>query len=389
MVTLGTMLRCTFAALLVAFLAACPFRPGERIEWRDPSTGPFETGPYVLLGEAQTAHVAVKIDVDQPPVLEWWRVPAAEEADDRPLRLQQQMRRFADLWVASLRDLPLGDEIAYRIVSERGSTEQHRFRAGPAPGEPFRFAAFGDTRTNHAVHRDVVLAMARERIDFVVHTGDMVAYGGKQESWDRFFQIERPLLDDVPIVPAIGNHDLGARNYYRRYFLQDLWTRGRRYFVLDWGNFRLLCLDIGVEGRSGSRQFEFADRALREGAAAGKLMAIALHYPPYSSGSHGSHDVVRKIIKPLARRHGVELVIAGHDHNYERTVSIDGTTYVVSGSAGAPIRPVNPRWFTAEARTEPHFVLIDVQPMRMILRAVNLSGNVFDSHVIEANPPAP
>jgi Icc-related predicted phosphoesterase len=116
-------------------------------------------------------------------------------------------------------------------------------------------------------------------------------------------------------------------------------------------------------------------------------MVMALHYPPYSSGEHGSSPDVQGPISTLARRHGVELVLTGHDHDYERTRPIDGTTYVVTGSSGAPIRPIQPRWFTAEARTEPHYVLVDVEPERLILRAVNLRGETFDTAVIDANPP--
>jgi Icc-related predicted phosphoesterase len=116
---------------------------------------------------------------------------------------------------------------------------------------------------------------------------------------------------------------------------------------------------------------------------------MMLHFPPYSSGDHGSHLGVQEPVTQLAKRHGVELVITGHDHNYERTVEIEGTTYIVSGSAGAPIRAVRPQWFTAHARTEPHYVLIDVEGHRMTLRAVNLKGEVFDTHIIEPNPPQP
>jgi hypothetical protein len=119
------------------------------------------------------------------------------------------------------------------------------------------------------------------------------------------------------------------------------------------------------------------------------LTVMFLHWPPYSSGAHGSQKNVQKPITDLSRRFGVELVVAGHDHNYERTRPIHGTTYVVSGSAGAPIRPVKPRWFTARARTEPHYVLVDVETDRMVLRAVNLRGDTFDSFVIEPNPERP
>jgi hypothetical protein len=97
---------------------------------------------------------------------------------------------------------------------------------------------------------------------------------------------------------------------------------------------------------------------------------------------------VQRPITELARRHGVELVLSGHDHNYERTQPIDGTTYIVSGSAGAPIRAVRPRWFSAAARTEPHYVVVDVAGDTLAVRAVNLEGITFDTTVIFPVAPA-
>jgi hypothetical protein len=151
----------------------------------------------------------------------------------------------------------------------------------------------------------------------------------------------------------------------------------------------MLVVDSGIECRDGCAQYLFAERALQQGAADGKLMVIMLHFPPYSSGKHGSIIEVQKPITELARRNGVELVVTGHDHNYERSKAMFGTTYVVSGSAGAPIRPVEPRSFSARARTEPHYVLVDVEQDRLILRAVNLQGDTFDTYVIDENPPQP
>ena len=139
----------------------------------------------------------------------------------------------------------------------------------------------------------------------------------------------------------------------------------------------------------GCDQYAFARKALARGRGEGHVDGHVLAFPALLSGKHGSHLGVQKPIKDLATRYGVELVVAGHDHNYERTKEINGTTFVVSGSAGAPIRPVRPQWFTAHARTEPHYVLIDVDGDRMVLRAINLRGDTFDTHVIEPNPPHP
>ena len=54
-----------------------------------------------------------------------------------------------------------------------------------------------------------------------------------------------------------------------------------------------------------------------------------MHRPPFSSGKHGGHEATLEAFVPLFEEYGVDLVLAGHDHNYERTESIGGVTYIV------------------------------------------------------------
>lgn len=411
----------TLAALLCMAGCGAPSGVERASGWDEPEPGIFSTGPYILVGGPGTAYVALKADGIPAPQVDYWIVPGEKEkeaqrtatvattgsmvpspsieaphgSDSRAEAEKGQKaavrtvtaRRSDDVWVAELKGLPAGPAIRYRVRSAIGNTSDYQFRVGAAPRERFRFAAFGDTRTGHSVHRSIVEAIDREKVDFAVHTGDMVERGGRKDQWVRFFQIERPLLVDTPVMPLVGNHDVSGRDYFRQYFLHALWSANQHYFVRDWGNLRIVGVDSGIECREGCSQYYFAERALAEGARRGQLMVMALHYPPYSSGQHGSSADVQGPISSLARRHGVELVLTGHDHNYERTQPIDGTTYVVTGSSGAPIRAVRPRWFTAEARTEPHYVLVDVEADRLILRAVNLQGDTFDTTVIDDNPP--
>lgn len=386
-------MRVSRAAVIAAAVLSisCGIPPGGRPLWSEPEPGLFTTGPYIIITGDTTAMIAMK-GGDEAPVIEWWPVPA-RPLGDAPVPPPVMPTSITatlddDLWIATIEGLPRHGFVAYRARAAGGVTEPHVFRVGVPPGESFRFAAFGDTRTNHHVHRAVIDAVARENIEFVAHTGDMVENGGVEAQWDTFFQIERPLLERVPIIPAIGNHDMGARQYFRHYFMLDRWARARRYFAHDWGNLRVVVIDGGIECRDGCEQNVFASRALAEGAERGMLMVMMLHWPPYSSGKHGSNLSVQEPVSELARRYGVELVIAGHDHNYERTNPIEGVTYIVSGSAGAPIRPVKPQWFTAEARTEPHYVLVDVEQGRLVVRAVNLRGDVFDSAILPDLPPA-
>ena len=74
---------------------------------------------------------------------------------------------------------------------------------------------------------------------------------------------------------------------------------------------------------------------------------VVLHHPPYSAGYQGSND--RRRATPSRRsfeRYGVQLVLSGHDHDYQRSTPINGVTYVVSGAArptpAAPARQISP-----------------------------------------------
>ncbi|MDQ3370863.1 MAG: metallophosphoesterase [Myxococcota bacterium] len=353
------------------------------LEWQEPEASPLLTGPYVLLTGDNSALVGFRAPHVEHAEVSW---STAEGARGKV----RASREHRDLFSAKLASLPRGPVIAYEVLTDGRTVANGTLRVGTAPGErTLRFAAFGDTRNGHTVHREIVEAVAREKIDFVLNTGDMVHNGGRIDEWTTFFQIERPLLARVPVIPTTGNHDLSGREYYERYFFLEQWSGGRRYFATDWGNVRLIALDNGIECNRSCAQFEYVRAALAEGAAEGRLMVMFLHHAPFSSGQHGSNYGVARAITELASTYGVELVIAGHDHHYERTKPISGTTYIVSGSAGAPIRPVEPRDFTASARTEPHYVLVDVDGDRLTTRAINLRGEVFDQSVIEPNAPRP
>ncbi len=368
------MKRALLILALAAFSCAIPKRVAD--PFRPDAGYLFTTGPYLLLGEPGEVFVAVKAELPEAPTVTWW-----VEGDETHASLGKTTVTAVqdeDLWVTTLTGVPVGPKVSYQVDSAVGTTPVYRFRAGAERGQPFRFAAFGDTRTGHEVHRAVIDAVVKTEPDFFVHTGDMVEVGGIEEQWDLFFQIERPLMAQAPIIPSIGNHDEGARGYYRHYFLQDYWTEGRRYYAYDWGNMRIIAVDVAIECRQGCAQYDFASTMLADTHSEDWFSIMTLHFPPYSSGYHGSDLGVQVSIAELARNHGVELVIAGHDHHYERSKVIDGTTYIVSGSAGAPIRNVTPSEHTAEARTEPHFVLIEVDDEVMRYQAIDLDGATFD-----------
>jgi hypothetical protein len=94
---------------------------------------------------------------------------------------------------------------------------------------------------------------------------------------------------------------------------------------------------------------------------------------------------VRELLSPIVERHGVQLVLSGHDHDYQRSVPIDGVTYVVSG-AGSGTRRTGEDDFTAVAYSWHHLVDIAITGDELVLRAVGQDGSVFDEVVLAAAP---
>ena len=79
---------------------------------------------------------------------------------------------------------------------------------------------------------------------------------------------------------------------------------------------------------------------------------------------------MREQLAPILERHGVQLVLSGHDHDYQRSITMDGVNYVVSG-AGSGTRRTGRSDFTAESFAWLHFTDIGVYEDRMVVRSVS------------------
>ena len=83
-------------------------------------------------------------------------------------------------------------------------------------------------------------------------------------------------------------------------------------------------------------QRRFLERTLARSDARWKV--VALHHPPYSAGYQGSSTRLVAYSRPLFECYGVQLVLSGHDHDYQRSKRIRGVTYLVSGAAAGTRR---------------------------------------------------
>jgi hypothetical protein len=106
---------------------------------------------------------------------------------------------------------------------------------------------------------------------------------------------------------------------------------------------------------------------------------VFLHRPPYSSTGSKRSDAIQADLAPLFAEAGVDLVLAGHAHSYERTVPIDGVTYIVTGGGGASIRGVDASDISAAVAETHHFVRIDATPEALAITAIDRDGEAFDT----------
>ena len=255
------------------------------------------------------------------------------------------------------------------------------FRTAPAADDTdtVRFLAFGDSG-----HGNGDQSMLRDRMfdfeyDLIVHTGDLAYERGTLAQFeDHVFGVYKELFKNIPFFPIAGNHDYKtdrARPYREVFAIPG--DSNERWYSFDWGRVHFAAIDTNQDY---DVQAEWLERDLAASTAPWKI--VFTHSPPYSSGNHGSDTKLRKKLAPIFEKHGVQLVLSGHDHHYERMIPQRGTAYVVTGGGGRGTYGVRESRFTAFAEPVIHFVTVDVGVDKLVLHAIDASGVEFDSMVV-------
>ncbi len=268
------------------------------------------------------------------------------------------------------------------------------FRTAPAGAAAFRFAVYGDSRSQPSVHAQVAAAVRAAGPRLVLDSGDLSADSTSDSTFQsEFFLPARPLLLNVPFYPTLGNHE-GESSLYYRYFAglpTGGGTGGVQWYSFDYGNAHFAVLDTNVGYSPGTAQYQWFVNDMQRTTAEWRF--VMTHHPAYSSGTHGSDPAVDSYLVPLFESYHVDAVFHGHDHIYERSLK-NGVTYFVAGGAGAPLYPVNATYnpYQKYARSAYHFITVDVNGSTATLQARDVNGTVFDSvtltHAAPAGPAA-
>ncbi len=256
----------------------------------------------------------------------------------------------------------------------------------PAASETplLRFVSLADTGTGTKSQYAVAKAMTRyqsqNEFNLAILAGDNIYNHGEIEKINAVF--ERPyqplLKQGVKFHACLGNHDIRTDNGEPQVSYPGFNMQGRYYtFRRDSVQFFALDTNHNAEWKN---QLIWLDQELSRSDAPWKI--VFGHHQIYSSGNYGLNQPFIKVLTPIFKKHGVQLYINGHDHNYERTRTINGTTYLICG-AGAGVRPVGRSAWTEYSASKLSFAAFDVYSDRIVISGIDTNNRVFDRGIIK------
>ncbi len=344
---------------------------------------PLAKGPWLM--DLRTDSVVVMAERRSTGRLAVTAVPQGPGGDLATGSVTARAGVDALLHELTLSGLQPGTRYRYEVSAPDVEPVGGTFGTAPTTPGPFRFIIYGDTRSHARPHAAVVDAIRREAGEFAVHTGDLVEDGRDEDDWQRFFDIEAPLLRSTPFVPVIGNHEIavqfssGIDNYRRYVHVAPGGPSAELDSVFRYGNTRFV-LANSYDDWSGAAR-DWLDRELSRARSEGPddWLFVVMHWGARSSGPHGDNRLVERAgVDTILRRHRVDLLISGHDHAYERGDD-RGLRFMVSGGGGAPLyEREQVRAMTRVFASEHHYVRAEVERERIVFTTLRPDGTALD-----------
>ena len=244
-------------------------------------------------------------------------------------------------------------------------------------------ADFGSgNRNQRAVASQMAAVHGRQPVDLVILGGDNIYATSAWGDGDlagleaTFLRPYRELLASrVPFHAVLGNHDIRNANGRPQLAYKPFGMKGRWYSVRS-GPVEFFMLDTNVNA-PWQHQLPWLKQALAASQAPWKV--VVGHHPIYSAGLYGDDPGLIARLTPLFSRYGVQLYINGHEHNYERTKPIAGTTYLTLGGGGASLRPVVANERSALAVSTYSFGELNFRGATLQINGIDSRGQLIDT----------
>ncbi|MEZ5106561.1 MAG: metallophosphoesterase family protein [Draconibacterium sp.] len=296
-----------------------------------------------------------------------------------------------------LSNLIEGEKYMYRVGTDTYWSEWLEFRT-PNTNPEFSFIYFGDPQSDLKSQWSRVVRKAYQYspdCSFMLYAGDVINNAGNDVQWDEWFKAGSYILGSVPQVLTPGNHDyddLVIDPHWKYQFNQPKngpeEVKGTCFFV-DYKNLKLISFDSATEleledenGKALQSQKIWLDSVLT--ANTKEWVIVTTHLPFYSPKASRDNATLRKHFQPILEKHGVDLVLTGHDHSYGRGMASDNPdikpsiVYVVSVSGPKLYDAGTKEWMTKSIGHKQLFQEITIDGNRLDFKTFSADGELCD-----------
>jgi hypothetical protein len=318
-----------------------------------PPTPVLVRAPYIQSSTAHSLQIVWDTDVPTRAFLQYKlkSTSGKDQADftnaDTLILGQSETRH-----VSVLHHLKSSGVYLYRIGAQGKVLFTGEFQTNKAAGENYQFDVWGDSGSGSDGQKSLAAQIEKSQPDFLLHTGDLIYPNGAAEDFDaHFFDVYKKVLSRVPFYGALGNHDIATDNgqpFLDTFIFPQNGPIGvtpERNYYIDYGNARIAVIDSTQDETALQTKIApWLEKVMTHSNAVWKF--AVMHHPAYSSGPHGDTARIQKVLSPVFAKLHIDVVFAGHDHQYERFKPIDNVTYIVTGAGGAgryPRKTENPQ----------------------------------------------
>ena len=361
------------------------------------AVGEITRGPYLQLAHSKGITVVWRSDEElAQPQVSCWQEGAPQNSrkfKDVLVRTEDSSQALSKIpkgqfqYEVTLSGLSADSSFGYAIldgdevISEEGAALT--FSTYPKIGEakPARIWVVGDSGTGQQHQMDVHTAMQTytqdDAIDLYLHVGDMAYPSGTDEQFQKyfFFPYEDTLRKTV-CWGSLGNHEgktsdgkTGVGPFFDAYVCPTKGEAGgepsdtESFYSFDYGNIHMICLNsYDLDRRPSGEMAKWLKKDLAQTEA--KWIIGFWHHPPYTKGTHDS-DIEKELIEmrehimPILEEGGVDLVLSGHSHIYERSMLIDGAYQTPTTAEGVVLddgdgRPDGDGAYRKSGKVTPH-----------------------------------
>lgn len=350
---------------------------------------PLTKGPYLQAPGPTAMTVMWETHANEPGLLRFGEADRRDRTIGpiKPTAVQSGDQTFY-VFEANLTGLKPNTAYSYEAQAGGDRSGPRRFKTFGTNQDKVSFIAYGDTRTNPDKHKGVVAHFERFAPEFILHSGDLVAKGKEYDLWaPQFFEPLANIIDHVPMLPSIGNHEQDGANYLV-YFHQP--GSKEFFYSCDIGPVHVITLDSRLP-KPADDQFQFVAADLRASRAPWKV--VLLHHPVFNLGAHATLWGHENYL-PLFRETKVDIVFAGHSHLYERFRPLRpknqpdawAIQHITTGGGGAPLGDtVADRSLAATFKVH-HFVAVTATRDTFEARAIDIDGRGIDAFTLRKGP---